>query len=422
LSRLKGARRTYGESPGFLLPWQKKPMIKNVSPIRQQLLLAVLILLFTRATGQQVAPVYPPQGGFHIEGDLRANTPITNAGDWISGPSGSGGYVLNSAGVPLDTATTIHIVDPWNFSGDDVFISGLANDNPNTDWTWTTGNTSTSKDINNVLLHFTNDSTSCHKWMIFAADRLGTSGISYVDFEFLQNTLTRNGNGTFTSVGPNDGRTVNDLLITVQYTNGGSPINIYFYKWDTDTANPGGYNYLAFIPPLGSNYGFTSSGGEPVPYTAFGQTTYLTNQFVEGMLDLDAIVQAYASSLDSVVFKTLTAKTKHSAPLTATLYDMIAPIQLNSLTIDCITGIEETQLQNTFIISPNPAQDKFTISMKEWNGKKIELTIFDVCERLVYEQEMHSQLSTVNCQLTKGLYFVKVSEGLKQFTQKLVID
>jgi hypothetical protein len=396
-------------------------MTKNVSPIRQQLLLAVLTLLFTRATGQQVAPVYPPQGGFHIEGDLRANTPTANVGDWLMGPGGTGGYVMSDNGMPLDTATTIHVVDLWNSSNDDLII-GQANDNPNDDWGWGTGNVIPKVDLNNVLIHFTRDSIGCHKWMMFAADRWGTAGISYVDFELLQNTLTRNINGTFTSAGSIGGRTANDLLITVEYTNGGSQANIDCYKWDT--VGPGIYDYVLFSwAPPGSRYGFTSSGGEPVPYTAFDDSIYLTNQFVEGMLDLDAIVQVYLTTLDSIVFKTITVKTKVSAALSAVCADMIAPVQINNLTLNCwLVGIEENPWQINISISPNPAQDNFTVSMKEWNGQKAELSIFDVCGRLVYQQEMHSQLSTIRYQLTKGLYLVTIAEGPKQFTQKLVID
>lgn len=396
-------------------------MIKLYSPSRTQFLFAALTLLFTRATAQQVAPVYPPQGGFHIDGNLRANTFIANKGDWLTGPGGTGGYVMTDTGVPLDTTTTFHFVDLWNSSNDDQII-GQANQNPNTDWSWVLAATPAKADLNNVLIYFTRDSIGCHKWMMFAADRMSSNGTSYVDFELLQNTLIRNGNGTFTSVSLAGGRTVNDLLFTVEYTNGGSQANIDCYKWDTVSLSPLTFDYVSFFPPNGSRYGFTSSGGEPVPYMAFGMTTYLSNQFVEGMLDLDAIVQAYITSIDSVVFKTLTVKTKVSPSLSATCADMLAPIQLNNLSIDCITGIEENPWQSGISISPNPAHGSFKISFDEWNAKAAELSIYDVCGRLIYVQEIRSQMSTIACPLTKGLYFVTIAEGPKQFTQKLVID
>ena len=43
-----------------------------------------------------VAPVLSPPGGFAIDGDLLANTPDAGAGDWLSGPGGTGGAVLDA--------------------------------------------------------------------------------------------------------------------------------------------------------------------------------------------------------------------------------------------------------------------------------------------------------------------------------------
>ena len=46
-----------------------------------------------------VAPVISPAGGFSIDGDLLANAPGANAGDWLlSTNAGSGGAVLDAAG------------------------------------------------------------------------------------------------------------------------------------------------------------------------------------------------------------------------------------------------------------------------------------------------------------------------------------
>src|SRR5712692_7731171 len=58
------------------------------------------------------AAVSPPAGGFAIDGDLQANTPITGIGDWIPGPSGGGGYVINTNGTPVTATTTFHLTDP----------------------------------------------------------------------------------------------------------------------------------------------------------------------------------------------------------------------------------------------------------------------------------------------------------------------
>jgi hypothetical protein len=85
-------------------------------------------------------------------------------------------------------------------------------------------------------------------------------------------------------------------------------------------------------------------------------------------------------------------------------------------------AVNEINSISSFQISPNPAHDNFTVSfngeMKDYNG---QLKIYDVMGRLMKEREIHSQLSTVNCQLSAGVYFVKVDNGNKTFVQKLVI-
>src|SRR2546423_100193 len=132
-----------------------------------------------------VAPVVSPAGGFGIEGDLFANTPTANVGDWITN-SLTGGGGLTQSGVPLNSSTTFHFIDEYN-GNELIFGGGLKwTDNP-TNWSWTIGKANGKTDINNVLLHTATDANG-HSWIAIAADRLSTSGDAYIDFEFLQNT------------------------------------------------------------------------------------------------------------------------------------------------------------------------------------------------------------------------------------------
>jgi hypothetical protein len=91
--------------------------------------------------------------------------------------------------------------------------------------------------------------------------------------------------------------------------------------------------------------------------------------------------------------------------------------------VDCSTGTGNISSHNKIIIIPNPAHDYFTIAFSGQlpvdNG---QVKIFDMTGRLVHEQQIHSQLSTVNCQLSSGVYFVKVYNGEKVYAQKLVIE
>ena len=86
-----------------------------------------------------VAPVVVPAGGFAIDGDLVANTPTANAGDWLGSTNGTGGGVLSQAGAPLNSTTTFHFIDAYSSSSDLIFAGGLKwTDDPNV-WQWTTG-------------------------------------------------------------------------------------------------------------------------------------------------------------------------------------------------------------------------------------------------------------------------------------------
>src|SRR5438874_3772874 len=158
-----------------------------------------------------LAPINPPTGGFAIDGDLLSNTPTSpspfaaNQGDWYHGAGGTGGNVLNNdaTGPPVDPAITFHLVDAQNSATDDNFGGGdKVHDNPNT-WNWTLNPVNDKQDMNNALIHVTKDPITQHTWIMIAGDRLSNNGDAYIDFEFLQNTLTIAPPNGFSSAGPN---------------------------------------------------------------------------------------------------------------------------------------------------------------------------------------------------------------------------
>jgi hypothetical protein len=100
-----------------------------------------------------IAPVISPTGGFAIDGNLMANSPVTNVGDWLlSTNAGTGGAVLDATGAPLNATTTFHFKDSYNSTADNTFSGGKWTDDPGT-WQWTPGKANSKTDINNVLLH-----------------------------------------------------------------------------------------------------------------------------------------------------------------------------------------------------------------------------------------------------------------------------
>ena len=271
-----------------------------------------------------VAPVLVPAGGFGIEGDLFANSPGAGAGDWLPGPGGSGGSVLDAAGVPLNPNTTFHLIDLFNTTADDVFVGGLKwTDNPNT-WQWTDSKASSKTDINNVLLHIGTDANG-HTWAIVAADRFSTSGDSYIDFEFLQSPLVLSNNGYFSSAGTNGGRTVNDLLLSLAFTSGGSVADFFAFRW---LPSGSGFTYVDSTAalPVGQVFVAANAASTAVPFGAFGQTSYAANAFAEAAVDLTALLGNFDPCL-SIGIKTIMVKTKSSQSSTATIGDFINPIQ-----------------------------------------------------------------------------------------------
>ena len=242
-----------------------------------------LFLSFIQVSNAQqwIAPFVQPNGGLIIDGDLTANVTTANTGDWVPGPGGTGGSVFDAAGTPLLPYAYL-LDDPYNVNSDDVFQGSALNDDPNV-WRWTSSSAPSKNEINRGMV-FVGQDAGGDFWIAMGADRLSTNGTAYIDFELLQNTLVKNSNGTFTSAGPHGGRTVNDMLITVNYNNGGGRSEIIFSKWGSD--GNGGYKYFPFAIDTNMAYAVTNTSSVAVPFGAFGSTSYSTFQFVEAAVDL----------------------------------------------------------------------------------------------------------------------------------------
>jgi len=329
-----------------------------------------------------IAVVSPPPGSFGIDGDLFANTPVADIGDWLVNTNiapGSGLGVLGLNGVPSDPVRTFHFVDVYDDSTDNIFAGGNKwTDNPNS-WGWTTSKPSSKTDINNVLLHITSDANG-HVWAVIAADRLSTSGDSYIDFEFLQNSLTLNGDGTFTSGGPNDGRTTNDILLSIGFTGGGKVVDFFASRWQ---AGGGGFAYADVTANLPTGHVFVAlnSNTVVVPYGAFGEMSYEPNAFAEAAVDLTALFGNFDPCV-SVGFKTIMVKTKSSASDKASIEDFINPIQY-SLNIGPGANAGPDQVrcsegeETTFPLQGSASSGLQSVSSTTWSVVSGDVTIDD---------------------------------------------
>lgn len=320
--------------------------IKGFSFLRGILTLILFIALLP-VSNAQIAPFVQPSGGLIIDGELTANVSLPNTGDWVPGTGGTGGSVFTAAGVPLLPYAYL-LNDPYNVNSDDVFQSSALNDDPNV-WKWTSSSAPSKNEINRGMVLVGQDAGGDF-WIAMGADRLSTNGTSYIDFELLQNTLVKNSDGSFSSAGPHGGRTVNDLLITVNYNNGGGRSQIIFNRWASDGS--GGYKFFPVTIDTALAYAVTNTSNVNVPFGAFGSTTYSVFQFVEAAVDLTNLIQITTNNpCASLNIKTIFVKTKASTATNAELKDLIEPLQVTfnfgSVTIDpagpvCLNGADIT--------------------------------------------------------------------------------
>ena len=189
--------------------------------------LSICFLGFSSQIYGQFAPVLTPKGGFAIDGGLRANTPTIDQGDWYPGAanSGSGESVFGADGKPIVSETSGSASGENFNSNDNIFTNGSKFNSYISDLRWFTNSAPDKNDINNALYHVARDDGN-NQWIFISGDRLSTNGTSYIDFELLQGTVVQNTDGTFTGIplagkSSGGGRTLDDIIISMEYTNGG---------------------------------------------------------------------------------------------------------------------------------------------------------------------------------------------------------
>ncbi|MBA4317186.1 MAG: hypothetical protein C0412_02190, partial [Flavobacterium sp.] len=305
--------------------------------------MAIAMTSFT-VTAQNLpgtVPVLTPIGGFGIDGEGDANFPTAGIGDWfLKTPPypGTGGSLFDANMNPLYPAMTFFLQDAWGELDPTTFTSSnKINDNP-TSYTWGPGNVPDKNEIQNVGVHFAYANPALvpaeranDLWCIFAADRQVTNGDAYIDFEFLQKSLTKSGtiSGGFLSEGTADGRTVGDLLVTLIFTNGGTSAEVQIRTWQPASK---GYEYVLQSNDdyMGSIYVTNNNAPATVPFDVYGTYpgVYVPNQWVEGAVNLTELLNFGANPCAQV--STLFVRTKTSQAVSAELKDFpVDLIQLN---------------------------------------------------------------------------------------------
>jgi hypothetical protein len=298
------------------------------------ILIALLMFISLSRIAAQTSAVNPPKGGFKIDGKLRANVG-SQAGDWVPRlntqdfTAGEDSFVLNAAGIPKDLVTTRLKRDLYNSSSDSVFAQGSKFNDYISALHWTTSTAPDKNDINNGVFHAAGDGSG-NQWVFIGGDRLAVNGTSYIDFEFLQDSVAVNANGTFTGYGPNGGRRAGDIDISMEYNNGGSAPKVVIYRWKILSGTTYGWD-SAGSAAITDAYAQTNLISVDVPFEAFGSTSYQAYAFVEAAINITQLISlgSVGTNCGGLSIKTLWIKTKASSVSTAALKDFMSPISLD---------------------------------------------------------------------------------------------
>src|SRR5436190_5555143 len=292
-------------------------------------------LSFGQAGNAPMQQLPPFPGPFAIDGFLQRQGA---AGDWLGATDAGINRIFTNAGVAAPLIQfSFFARDLYDNTDDEIYTQGAKlDDNPN-DWHWTSSKPPKKDDINVATGWVALNPADSHIWLAISGDRLATNGTSFIDFEFFQNEVTRTGgpipggSGGFSSAGPANGRTVGDIDLTLEFTGGGSLATIKYLQWQPG-AEAGSFDYFPVTPAAGTAFAAANAGTINVPYGAFGATTYTALQWVEGAIDLTALIggAGLPGECGSQPFKTLHVKTKSSAANTAELKDFNSPFNLNT--------------------------------------------------------------------------------------------
>ena len=351
---------------------------------RQWILLPLVIVAFMMTnfslSAQEIpgiAPVQSPVGGFGVDGDAYANTPIPDfddVGDWFYRPNefdGDGGGLINLDGNVENVDRTFFLQDGWKNGPIDetVFASNNAIDDHPNSMNWKRGDAPSKNEIQNAAVHFSYGDSNLggdpnDLWCIFAADRWDNDGSSYIDFEFLQKSLTQTvtgqdskgyDNGGFVTEGIDGGRTVDDLLVTIEFTTGGVAANVTLRTWQPD--GNGGFEYVVQSHNSfdGTVYATVNNDITYVPFNAYdnlytgtdpahiGEYVYDKNQWAEGAVNLTKILNLTDNPCYTLATVFVRTRSSGSAGNQSQLKDMPGfPIQLNldltELLVTCASG------------------------------------------------------------------------------------
>lgn len=280
--------------------------------------------------GLQTAEVHD-EGLFEVA-DQNATEAAGGGDDWatVNAPgAGGGGSSTDHTGVLPDAPVLVRrsLVDSTTFTG------GSKDDEEIGEWRHTSGTSPDKDEITNAYaasyVGTTGDTVGDHI-VYFGMDRIATSGTANMGFWFLQSELSLNSNGTF------DGEhTVGDILVQVDYSNGGSVPTVRVLEW-VGSGGDVGSGTLALHTEDSADCANMDTAGQdivcattnpaatasPWNYVEKGETAdgdFPAFSFVEGGINISEIFAGGTLPC----FASFVAVTRASDSVTAALHDFV---------------------------------------------------------------------------------------------------
>jgi hypothetical protein len=92
--------------------------------------------------------------------------------------------------------------------------------------------------------------------------------------------------------------------------------------------------------------------------------------------------------------------------------------------VDLLASIQDEKAIAIDIL-PNPSNGQFTVNFNNYNFEKAKMIITDMTGAIVHSESLQSvsnSTKSFDLNLNNGLYLVKISDNLNQFTTRIVID
>jgi hypothetical protein len=91
------------------------------------------------------------------------------------------------------------------------------------------------------------------------------------------------------------------------------------------------------------------------------------------------------------------------------------------INLNAVVGINEFNPQNNFSVYPNPSSGIFQLKTNNYSRKS--LFVYDMLGNVIWQEQSNSKIETTIdiSNYPKGIYFVKISQGDKITTQKIVL-